>query len=295
MSTSEGVLGNSTRIEHPSGLGREDLDEVPQHRHNQENLFIDADLDQAKLNRKIHEYNKQLRTEDTGKKALEKSGHKDEKLEELSPGMKWHRRLSHLSIDYLRKLKQTQTALKNVKFGSDILESNICKLSKMEEKWHTESREKSENSMGRLHSDLMGPINPVSFPGSNRYIVTFTDDFSRYAKLYPVKQKSCAGDCLEDFIRKTCNMLGTNAKVCFIRAACAKENIGGKFHQVMEEKKIDGDFSPTYRPQLNGTAERLNKTLEFRIRAMLLDSGLPPSMWSLAAEAATHVYNRSPH
>lgn len=63
----------------------------------------------------------------------------------------------------------------------------------------------------------------------------------------------------------------------------------------MEEEKIDGDLSPTYTPQLNGTTERLNKTLQFRIRAMLLDSGLPPTMWVLAAEAAAHVCNRLPY
>lgn len=63
---------------------------------------------------------------------------------------------------------------------------------------------------------------------------------------------------------------------------------------VMEAEKIDGDFSPAYTPQLNGTAERLNQTLGDKIRCFLLDSGIPGSMRILAAEAAVHVYNRTP-
>ena len=41
--------------------------------------------------------------------------------------------------------------------------------------------------------------------------------------------------------------------------------------------------------------EGVKNDLEYGIIALLLDSGLPPSMWILAAEASTHIYNRTPH
>ena len=57
-------------------------------------------------------------------------------------------------------------------------------------------------------------------------------------------------------------MLGESKKVCYIRADNAKELLYGKFLEIMDQEKIDNDFSPAYTPELNGTAERFNLTLE---------------------------------
>uniref|UniRef100_A0ABD2WE14 Integrase catalytic domain-containing protein n=1 Tax=Trichogramma kaykai TaxID=54128 RepID=A0ABD2WE14_9HYME len=73
------------------------------------------------------------------------------------------------------------------------------------------------------------------------------------------------------------------------------EFTGGKFSEIIDEEKATFDFAPPHTPQLNGTAERFNKTIQNKIRALMFDSGLPESMWSLAADAATYIYNRTPH
>ena len=57
----------------------------------------------------------------------------------------------------------------------------------------------------------------------------------------------------------------------------------------MQKEKIDNDFAPTYTPKLIGSSERFNLTLEWKIRALMIDSGLPKSMWALAAETAAHI------
>lgn len=49
-----------------------------------------------------------------------------------------------------------------------------------------------------------------------------------------------------------------------------------------------------YTPQLNGTAERLNRTLLEKARAMLMDSKLKKDMWGEAILCATYLLNRSP-
>ena len=213
----------------------------------------------------------------------------------ISDGMLWHMRIGHASIEYLRKLQKSQTELKDVKFDESIKECEICILAKMENLPFKEIRTRASKPLERIHTDIMGPLKPVSFPGENKYILTFIDDYSRFAKLYSLKNKSQAGECLEKYLQNSRNMLGENKKVCYIRADNAKEYVHGAFLEVMKSEKIDPDFSPVYTKQLNGTAERLNKTLQWKIRSMLLDSGLPPSMWIFAAEAAIHVYNRTPH
>jgi transposase InsO family protein len=49
-----------------------------------------------------------------------------------------------------------------------------------------------------------------------------------------------------------------------------------------------------YSPESNGAAERLNRTLIERARAILLDASLPLALWGKAVVAACHVRNRSP-
>ena len=63
----------------------------------------------------------------------------------------------------------------------------------------------------------------------------------------------------------------------------------------MKHEKMEFDSGPPYTPQLNGVSERFNKTIEGKIRAQMCDSGLPASMWELAAETAVHSYNITPH
>lgn len=40
-----------------------------------------------------------------------------------------------------------------------------------------------------VHTDLVGPINPVGF-GGERYFFTFTDNLTRYTEIYTGAQKS---------------------------------------------------------------------------------------------------------
>ena len=49
-----------------------------------------------------------------------------------------------------------------------------------------------------------------------------------------------------------------------------------------------------YTPEQNGAAERLNRTLMERMRAMLEDSGLEKELWAEAALTACYIRNRSP-
>lgn len=46
--------------------------------------------------------------------------------------------------------------------------------------------------------------------------------------------------------------------------------------------------------QLNGTAERFNRTMQDKIRALLFDSGYPAAMWEYAAAVAVYSHNRLP-
>jgi hypothetical protein len=54
------------------------------------------------------------------------------------------------------------------------------------------------------------------------------------------------------------------------------------------------DYAVPYTPQLNGKAEKLNRTLVEKARAMLFDSNLDSEMWGEAVLNTTYLLNRSP-
>ena len=122
----------------------------------------------------------------------------------------------------------------------------------------------------------MEPIKSSSYPGENRYIIVFIDDYSRYAKAYAIRLKSDAGDTLEKFISHMRNIIGKNEKVWYIRADNAREYTGGTFAEVIKSEKIEEDFLPHYMPELNSTSK--NKSLQWKIRALLSDSVWPKYM-----------------
>ena len=47
-------------------------------------------------------------------------------------------------------------------------------------------------------------------------------------------------------------------------------------------------------PELNGLAERMNRTIMERVRSMLAHAKLPKTFWAEALSTATYVINRSP-
>lgn len=209
--------------------------------------------------------------------------------------MKWHLRLGLTSLEYLKHLQKSVEKIKNVNFNKDILDCETCIYAKMENLPFRDKRDRSNRPLHTIHTDTMGPIKPASFPGGNRFIVVLIDDHTRYARAYCVKHKNEAGESLEKFLVHMRNMIGKNEKVCFIRADDGTEFTGGSFAELMTKEGISSDFAPPYTPELNGTAERFNKSIQKRIRALMLDSGLPGSMWRVATEAAIHIYNRTSH
>ncbi|GJS97043.1 gag-pol polyprotein [Tanacetum coccineum] len=61
-----------------------------------------------------------------------------------------------------------------------------------------------------------------------------------------------------------------------------------------KQKGIKRHFTMSYTPQQNGVAERMNRTLLERARAMLATASLEKSFWVEAVNTACYVINRSP-
>ncbi|CAL1361567.1 unnamed protein product [Linum trigynum] len=202
----------------------------------------------------------------------------------------WHKRLGHMSEKSMAKLAQ-----KKVIVGLDQVHLKKCvdclagKQNRVAFKSSIPSRAK--NVLDLVHSDLCEPDVNVKSLGGARYFVTFIDDHSRKTWVYTLKTKDQALDVFKQFLALVERETGKKLK-------CIRTDNGGEyrgpFATFCKEHGIRQQFTPPKTPQLNGLAERMNRTLLERVRCLLSHSKLPQSFWGEALLAAVYVWNRSP-
>lgn len=151
--------------------------------------------------------------------------------------MIWHLRLRHTSLEYMRQMQKYEYKLRKIKLNKEILDCETCVLAKMENLPFKNQRSRSDRPLHTIHADMMGKVLPALFPGENRYIIVFIDDYTRYAKAYSAKQKSELGQCLERYLTHMRNLSRKDEKVCFIRADNGTEFTEREFAEIMKRER----------------------------------------------------------
>ncbi|KAJ9564428.1 hypothetical protein OSB04_000394 [Centaurea solstitialis] len=88
------------------------------------------------------------------------------------------------------------------------------------------------------------------------------------------------------------NQLGRKIKV--IRSDRGGEYLSIEFFDHLRSCGIVSQLTPPRTPQLNGVAERRNRTLLDMVRSMMSRATLPISFWGFALETAAHILNLVP-
>jgi transposase InsO family protein len=136
--------------------------------------------------------------------------------------------------------------------------------------------------------------------GFDSFII-FTDDFSRYGYIYPIKERSEALDKFKVFKTEVKNQ--HNIKIKIVRSDRGGEyydrhtsygQVLGPFARFLQENGIVAQYSMPGDPQQNGVAERRNRTLMDMVRSMLSYSTLPISLWMEALKTVVHILNQVP-
>ncbi|KAD5318063.1 hypothetical protein E3N88_18009 [Mikania micrantha] len=203
----------------------------------------------------------------------------------------WHKRMGHIHIRKMNHLVHNHLVdgvpVKHFKLP-DVCVS--CKKGKQKRRSHKSKTVFSiDKPLELLHMDLFGPINVKSIDGES-YCFVVTDDFSRFSWVMFLKYKS---ETYENFVLLV-NRLETLYK---LRVRCVRSDNGTEFkNQNLEEfcdsKGIQQQFSAPYEPQMNGVAERKNRTLIESARTMLADSKLHITFWSEAVATVCFTLNR---
>ena len=108
--------------------------------------------------------------------------------------------------------------------------------------------------------------------GDAKYFVTFIDDFSRKVWAFPLKSKDQVLSVFKQFQASV--ERETKKKIKCIRTNNGGEYIG-PFDAYCKEQGIRHQFTPPKTPQLNGIAERMNRTIVERVRCLLSHAKLP--------------------
>lgn len=214
-------------------------------------------------------------------------------VNKIEPQLLWHKRLGHLNSESMRLLKnKLATGIQYL--NEDFKKCLPCVKGKMTRRTFSSLGPCSRASakLELFHSDVCGPMKVESFQ-HNLYFVTFTDDYSRLTFCYFIKHKDEVAECFRELnilVKNQHN--GQGIKV--VRTDGGGEYIGASFLGVCKEFGIIHDTTSRYAAQQNGVAERLNRTLLEKARAMMIQANLGKAYWEYAIDVAVYLKNRSP-
>jgi len=206
----------------------------------------------------------------------------------------WHRRLAHLSVDTVMRMVR-KGMVKGMEINSSTSRTSPCepclKGKQTRAEIHKTTETRADIVLGRVFSDVCGKMSTRSHRGFE-YFVTFTDDKSRKVFVEGLHQKSDVERHLKAFIARAEVETGQRIKV--LRSDGGGEYIGGSLVKYLQEKGTQHEITTPDTPQHNGVAERMNRTLLDKVRAMLIDADLPESYWYDALEYAALLHNVAP-
>jgi transposase InsO family protein len=214
--------------------------------------------------------------------------------EETVSVMDLHRRMGHIAPEAARRLMK-EGLVTGVKLdeASEITECDSCEYAKMHRK--AVGKEKGKDSRAtkfgeEVHSDVWGP-SPISTIHGRFYYVTFIDDNSRLTHIHLLRRKDQAFDAY--LIYEAWVKTQKNTAIKKLHTDHGGEYLSDAFSEHLAKAGTARNLTVHDTPEHNGVAERSNRTLLERVRAMLHSSGLPKFLWGEAVKHAVYLKNRT--
>lgn len=220
-----------------------------------------------------------------------------EKAKDEAQTQLWHQRLAHINGRDLMKVHVHADGVPKLCPMEEVCRA--CRLGKAH-KLPFPSQFRQASRVGELvHSDIVGPLEP-SFPDRFRYVSTFLDGHSRYLLIGCMNRRSMLKEVFDQVSVKFRKIGGAKSETNIGFTGITKLHSDGAKEYVALQNDlggVDGDksFSPPHTPELNGIAERVNRTMVEAALALLIQANLPRCLWPFALKHVVYVRNRVPH
>jgi transposase InsO family protein len=200
------------------------------------------------------------------------------------PNELWHLRLQHAAKSTLQKLKLIESKY-------DTSKCEACLLAKHKRTPYDSPIPRGSRVLERIHSDLAGPY--VTSKGKSKYLMTFLDDYTHWTEVVtlPNKNSETLRTAIAQFIKRSERLHGQ--RIVYFHVDRGREYLGA-VSQLFQTLGVRLETTAPYSPQSNGKAERLNRTLGEKVRAMLFHANMPESFWAEAMMMAAHSLNYLP-
>ena len=136
----------------------------------------------------------------------------------------------------------------------------------------------------------------------HRYLITFTNDYSRYGYIYLIRDKSESLDTFKIFKTEVENQL--NKRIKGVRSDRGGEFYGKNdasgeqcprsFARYLKQSGIVPQYTMSHTHSMNGIAEWQNRTLQDMVRSMMAETSLHKRLWGEALKTAIYLLNRVP-
>lgn len=154
------------------------------------------------------------------------------------------------------------------------------------------TRTRASEFLQNVHLGLSGIFRTPS-DGRNHYYVLFTDDYSGFKVEYSSRSKNAEDifEIIKDYIAYS--ERHTEKKLKKLSIDGGGEFINDLMIPYCKSERIVLRVTAPHTPQQNSVAERANRTIASKARAMLIQSGLSTSYWHRAVHHAVFLDNKT--
>jgi hypothetical protein len=169
---------------------------------------------------------------------------------DLSPTYMWQCRLGHISEKRMKKL-HSDGLLTTFDFES-YKTCEACLLGKMTKTPFIGFPERALDLLELIHTDVCRPM-CMTARGGFQYLITFTNDLSRYGYVYLMKHKSETFEKFKEFHNKVENQCGKKIKA--LQSDRGGEYLSHEFSNHLKSCRIVPQLTPPGTPQRNGVSK----------------------------------------
>jgi ribosomal protein L12E/L44/L45/RPP1/RPP2 len=214
----------------------------------------------------------------------------------------WHHRMGHLSVSSLKKIKDGSAVVGSeaIVVHNDEHVCDGCALGKAHRKPFQNYRsEEAKDIMDCVHADLCGPIKikenksgeSVDENLSGKYTSSIIDEASRRIVMHIINYKSEAAGKIMNWCNEATVLTGKPLKE--FHSDGGGEYVSNKLLTYFRNKGTMATRTVKATPQLNGIAERANRTIFEMARSMLYHANLSKAFWEEAILTAVYIHNRT--